>query len=492
MRRQVNYRGSHPNRTILEKPQVRSLLWLVCDLTPATTAKQPNMHNQPISLYHRSSFLTIRVRQALGRVPKWHTHQILLLARNFALRINVLSPQDLDVRILLEYQHDIRASKLEMRDLVPLLDLHIGLDWVLLTLLGLPRQLDGGHLGHTDGQDGHVAKKRVIDNDAATGLEELIPGLVGGVKGAQGLMLFTTLPLLRLLGDVAAVRLQSARLGVRYDLEVGEPLDYIGLDDGTADGGVLPVVVEGVEEGVHPGPALEVACVLARLQEVADVPLQVLDVDLLLVVDRPGAVEGAVGRVDHDAVVVGVTWVSRADGAHSLLQVTGEELVEVLPALFWHQSLAIVVLGRVLEGLDGLLCDGRVGVHPVADLVCEVDSPLAQGSQRLTDGFWKDLRRVDGSIQRRLVQDEVEEAQRVVDEFAVASFGRNPFEHTACKKQEVLRIAHHPVIHLRDVLGSCGLNGLTERIHVILEDVLHECLRNPWIDDHGQWEGRRI
>lgn len=67
-----------------------------------------------------------------------------------------------------------------------------------------------------------------------------------------------------LLGDIAVVWLQLACVRVQHDLEVGETLNDVGLDDRAAHGRVLPVVVEGVDECTHPGSALEVASVLAR------------------------------------------------------------------------------------------------------------------------------------------------------------------------------------------------------------------------------------
>lgn len=183
--------------------------------------------------------------------------------------------------------------------------------------------------------------------------------------------------MLRFLGCAAAVWPQLACDGVGHYLGVGKTLDDICLDYLATDGRMLPVVVEGVEEGVQPSPAFEVTRVLATMQQVADLPIPALDADLIVLADLPRTVKSTVSRVDHDSVIVWVIRVATADRAHPLLEMSSEELIEVLPAIWWHLCFAVAILGRVLEGLDGLVCDGSTGVHSVADLFREVDCPLA-------------------------------------------------------------------------------------------------------------------
>lgn len=64
----------------------------------------------------------------------------------------------------------------------------------------------------------------------------------------------------------------------------------------------------------RPSPRSEFDRLGNALQEVGDFPVEALDVDLRLVVDRPRAVEGAVCGEHDDAAVVGVAGRAGADG----------------------------------------------------------------------------------------------------------------------------------------------------------------------------------
>ena len=69
------------------------------------------------------------------------------------------------------------------------------------------------------------------------------------------------------------------RLTLGVDLEVASTLNVLDLKNLSRYRCVLSVVVESVQEGMHPDTAVEALCILAALQQRADGPGQVLDVD---------------------------------------------------------------------------------------------------------------------------------------------------------------------------------------------------------------------
>ena len=142
--------------------------------------------------------------------------------------------------------------------------------------------------------------------------------------------------------DLGAAADQTARLEVIVSLllvlfndyfKIGCSLDHLGMNDLSADRRMLAMIVEHVEETMHPDTALESVSVFLA-DKVLHLPRESLECDLGLFVDRVRTREGGIGG-EHDDLVI----VLAGDGTNTGLESAAEELVECLPSVSWPFSL---------------------------------------------------------------------------------------------------------------------------------------------------------
>lgn len=213
--------------------------------------------------------------------------------------------------------------------------------------------------------------------------------------------------------------------------EIGRSLDHLGVDDRSADRRMLAMVVERVEETVHPHTVVEVVSVLLA-DQVLHFPRETLEGDLGLLVDQVRARKGGLGR-EHDDPV----FFRAGDGTNTRLKLAVKELVECLPSAFWLFSLVKTERRCVPKGQQRSLLDRRRLVQMLSDLLRELDHPLRQRGQRLVHAIRMD-RGLTGS-QRLLRENEVEDADDIVDVSAFGGFGGDPsFDQPVGEIEEVL------------------------------------------------------
>ena len=98
-------------------------------------------------------------------------------------------------------------------------------------------------------------------------------------------------------------------------------LDFACFEHLAAHGGMLTVIVGGVEELVNPHTSGEVVLIIGTFEKLFDAPFKAFDVDLRVGVYFPLAVVGGVGRRSNHMVVV-----DGCDRTVAGLDAAGEEL----------------------------------------------------------------------------------------------------------------------------------------------------------------------
>ena len=155
------------------------------------------------------------------------------------------------------------------------------------------------------------------------------------------------------------------------------------------------------------------------MQQLLDIPVQAFDCDAAVRADLQLAAVGAVGGADDDAGIG-----DGGDGPISGLDGTGEPVVEIAPATPGLNVLLHVIRRRVPERLD--FGDGSRFVEPLAELLGILIHPVGEPGVADMDRFGIDgiLEGLDGG----LIEDEVEEADAVVDVAAFFVLPGNPVE----------------------------------------------------------------
>ena len=196
---------------------------------------------------------------------------------------------------------------------------------------------------------------------------------------------------------------------------------------------------------------VELIPVWTVLQQLPDAPVQAFDRDTAVGADLQLAAVGAVGGADDDA---GIS--DGGDGPISGLDGTGESGVEIAPAAPGLNVLLHIVRRRVPERLDS--GDGSRVVEPLAELLGILIHPVREPGVADIDRCRRDgiLEALDGG----LVEDEVEEADAVVDVAAFFFFNGDPVEPFVDFGQ-VLGDGLD-VLHFRDAAVMGAFNGGVE------------------------------
>lgn len=201
-----------------------------------------NLDIMPVTIY------LLEGRDPRSRRLDWMSSGQLLTIEEMSLRLGIREARN--SCLLLEKHDTVRASKLEVGNLMTFLN-GLALEFLV--------HYNRRHLGHADGQDGHLTQRFVLNDNPTSRLKELVSGGVGSVDRMDATLCL-------LLFDFIAVADQTTRLQVVVafflvllddHFQVGGSLDRIDLENLSADWGMLTMIVERVEETMHPDPTLE-------------------------------------------------------------------------------------------------------------------------------------------------------------------------------------------------------------------------------------------
>ena len=179
------------------------------------------------------------------------------------------------------------------------------------------------------------------------------------------------------------------------------------------------MVVIRTQERVDEQSAVEPVPVGTVVQQLLDVPVQAFDRDTAVGADLQLAAVGAVGRANDDARIG-----DGGDGPESGLDGTGEPVVEIAPAAPGLNVLLHVVRRRFPKRLD--FGNGSRFVEPLAELLGILIDPV--GEPGVADVDRCGLDGILEVLDAGLVEDEVEEADAVVDVAAFFILPGDPVE----------------------------------------------------------------
>lgn len=277
----------------IQRGHLKSTYILSLRITQNTTTHLLLTH----ALNTQLAVISIRARlwhQAFGRVTQRHSYKILLFASRVSIIIHTLCTKNLNLSIFLKNQNNITSSKLEVTDFIALLQ----------HLTCFNSQLNRRYLTHSNGQDGYMAQEIVLDDHTATTLEPLISRVVRGIQIPCQLIALTLC--LDIWAYETPMWTQSVGDRIHSNLQISLSLDHFRILDCASYWSMLTMVIISIEKCMHPDAALKTLGVLCweLLNDVLDIPVETLDIDIVLLVDLPCTIESAVRWEGDQAVVV--------------------------------------------------------------------------------------------------------------------------------------------------------------------------------------------